>query len=330
MFEVSIARTFRLTPGAIFCGADGVLVGATPLLERRDSEGPERRWRVRPVADLNGELSAAYRLPIDLRSKAAGLAAAARALDRGDVALAQIAAVLLQLPDPPKIEKDFSAEAAIALAAELNLSGLLKGDWDPDQHPRTGEPPNPGWFAPVQRAPTPPRSGWPPRIVNAKLRSWIAKIASGALRLAPEVDGLVAFFEELTPTELNSGEDRITQQWKANLDAPKTLEELQTPPAENLLGYEQHHIVETNPDNVTKTDGEPSPSIEKFGRDAIDDPNNLVWVPRLKHEKVTADYNSADPEDPLRRLKRRVVNEMSFEDQRAAGLATLRKYGVLK
>jgi hypothetical protein len=27
---------------------------------------------------------------------------------------------------------------------------LARGGWDPDKHPRTGTPPNPGWFAPTE------------------------------------------------------------------------------------------------------------------------------------------------------------------------------------
>lgn len=80
-------------------------------------------------------------------NKREGFAAIAKALECGDVALAQIAAVLLQFPDPPMLAKAEGLDPA-ALAAELFRSGLLKGDWDPDKHPRTGTPPNPGWFAP--------------------------------------------------------------------------------------------------------------------------------------------------------------------------------------
>jgi hypothetical protein len=331
VFQAPIASLFRLAPGAVSCGPDGLFVGETPLLERAESDGRNQSWRVRPIADLSRELSAAYGLPVDLGSKAAGLASAARALDRGDLALAQIASVLLRLPDPPPLGKSNPSIGSIdALAAELIWSGLLKGDWDPDKHPRTGEPPNPGRFAIVDKPPKAPRWGWPVRKVNIALRELAVEIAEHPGYAIPGIDVLTAFLEGFTPTELNSGEDRITQQWKANLDAPKTLEELQTTPTDNLLGYEQHHIVEANPDNVAKEDEEPPRMVDKFGSDEIDDPSNLVWIPRLKYEQVTGDYNSKDPKDPLGRLNRQVINEKSFEDQRAAGLAALRKFGVLK
>ena len=77
--------------------------------------------------------------------------------------------------------------------------------------------------------------------------------------------------EQLGPSELLSGEDRAIAQTNAYFDPPKTLEELQTPPTQNALGYERHHIVEQNDDNVEKE------VVVKFGRDEIDDPSNLVW-----------------------------------------------------
>jgi hypothetical protein len=62
----------------------------------------------------------------------------------------------------------------------------------------------------------------------------------------------------------------------------------------------------------------------------IDDPDNLVWVPRLKHENITAYYNQKDPEDPSGRLRRAVFKELSFGAQRVIGLMKLREEGVLK
>jgi hypothetical protein len=70
----------------------------------------------------------------------------ADALNDGELPRAQIAALLLRLPDPPALRK--SAANGLELAAELADSGILIRDWDPDEHPRAGGPPNPGWFAP--------------------------------------------------------------------------------------------------------------------------------------------------------------------------------------
>ncbi|MGA2495717.1 MAG: hypothetical protein ABSF67_22755 [Roseiarcus sp.] len=61
------------------------------------------------------------------------------------MARAQIAALLLRLPDPvlSKLDPDAREEEL----ASLRESGLLAKDWDGADHPRTGTPPNPGWFA---------------------------------------------------------------------------------------------------------------------------------------------------------------------------------------
>ncbi len=110
---------------------------------------------------------------------------------------------------------------------------------------------------------------------------------------------------------------------KAALQGPKTLEELQQAPAENGLGYEQHHIVNQNPDNLQKG------TVAKFGSELINDPSNIVWVPRLQHECVNSEYssNSTGPGTPL---VRELINKMDFQQQREEGLKILRKCGVLK
>src|SRR6478672_6825829 len=55
--------------------------------------------------------------------------------------LARIAAVHLQILDLP------SEAARDGMEAEDVL--IKSGDWNPSLHPRTGTPPNPGWFAPT-------------------------------------------------------------------------------------------------------------------------------------------------------------------------------------
>jgi hypothetical protein len=80
-------------------------------------------------------MGAYYGLPIDMSSKTGGLKAIANALNEGDVARAQIATVLLGIPDPPQLFKtDRSRDRMITLIRDLHWSGMLK--WDPDKHPR--------------------------------------------------------------------------------------------------------------------------------------------------------------------------------------------------
>lgn len=77
-----------------------------------------------------------------------GLATVARALSANDQCLARIAAVHLRIPDIPDRTARDAMEAADLLTKYARDEG---GDsnWNPALHPRTGTPPNPGWFAPT-------------------------------------------------------------------------------------------------------------------------------------------------------------------------------------
>lgn len=339
MGALPITRFFHLSDDGVRCGADGLYVGPTPLLRRAASGG----WAVRPLNEAEGELTALYGLPIDLAGKQGGLATAAAALGQGDAALAAVAAVLLGFPDPPPLGKEAPARGSVELAVQLFASGLLK-DWDSTKHPRVGEKPNPGWFAAKPVDPNAPpavpakpslvREGWRVafRAVRALLRGTAKEIIEDgrwALWLKPDWRlAIEAALWAVEASPLLQGEQQVLDRIRAAADPPKTLEELQRSPTENVLGYQRHHVVEQNPDNVAK-----SPfilAIEKFGRAALDDLSNIVWVPTLKHEQISGYYNAKDDDDTLGRLRRQVVDELDFAGQRAAGLEALRRFGVLK
>jgi len=121
--------------------------------------------------------------------------------------------------------------------------------------------PNPGHFAEKPKDPNlPARRGWPLPAVNEKVKEWIAEAAENIIPKAgrflldglPIVDAISTFVSVLEPTDLNGGEDRLVAQMRTSFDPPKTLQELQQTPTENILGYEQHHIVEQTPDNIKK------------------------------------------------------------------------------
>jgi hypothetical protein len=151
MFAMPGLRAFSLAAerasGAVSCGVTGAFVGDVPLLQVIGT-GPTRQWVVRALPELNEELSAQYGLPIDIAAKAASLALIAAAFNRGDLAMAAIATVQMQFPDPPLTKGRETEHEVARRALELNRSRLLKF-WDPAKHPRTGTPPNPGEFAPV-------------------------------------------------------------------------------------------------------------------------------------------------------------------------------------
>jgi len=151
MGDLSFARYFRLHPGRVECDADGLRVGGVALLAR-DARGA---WTGRDEGDLDCELSKLYGLPLDFGHLRRRIDSVAAALANGELACAQIGALLLRLPDPPAsagARPDALEKQRLAL--DLVACGLLKADADWDgKHPRTGAPPNPGWFAPTSGEP---------------------------------------------------------------------------------------------------------------------------------------------------------------------------------
>jgi hypothetical protein len=125
------------------CTDEGLLLGQTPLIERHDG-----RFAVRERHEIERLLQRAYPGQVTADRLMSGLATVAPALNANDPCLARIAAVHLKIPDLP------SSAARDALAAEDSLIKYARDegggfDWNPALHPRTGTPPNPGWFAPT-------------------------------------------------------------------------------------------------------------------------------------------------------------------------------------
>jgi contact-dependent growth inhibition (CDI) system restriction endonuclease-like protein len=125
------------------CTDHGLLLGRTPLIERRDG-----RFVARDRDEIARLLMCVFPEGFAVDRLMSGLATVASALNANDPALARIAAVHLQIPDLP------TAAARDAMIAEDALIKYARdegraGDWNPALHPRTGAPPNPGWFAPT-------------------------------------------------------------------------------------------------------------------------------------------------------------------------------------
>jgi len=124
----------RLRTNGVSCDADGAFVGAIPLLNRLQ-KGDKDAWHPRDCEELSEEISELYGLPVDISPKTGGLKAVANALNKGDVTRAQIATVLLGIPDVPPLSKDVRSRGRmIKLIRDLEWSGMLK--WDSDEHPR--------------------------------------------------------------------------------------------------------------------------------------------------------------------------------------------------
>src|ERR1700676_2785345 len=119
---------------------DGLVLGRTPLIERRDG-----LFVVRERNEIERLFCRAYQTDPLAGRLMPGLATVAKALNANDPCLARIAAVHLKIPDLPNRTARDGLEAEDTVIKSDKGSG---GDWNPALHPRVGTPPNPGWFAP--------------------------------------------------------------------------------------------------------------------------------------------------------------------------------------
>jgi hypothetical protein len=66
-----------------------------------------------------------------------------------------------------------------------------------------------------------------------------------------------------------------------------------------------------------------------FSRSQIDDPSNLVSIPRLKHYQITGWYSAKS--DAFGGLSpREYLSDKRWEERRRVGLDALVKFGILK
>lgn len=127
---------FRLRAGGVECDGDGLRIGGVDLLDRI-RVSTHSIFALPDIDVIEERLWRAYGCKVSAAGKLGGLRSIAEALNESELARAQIGALLLKLPEP---EDD--------LAKRLHDYGWFLKEWDPDLHPRTGTPPNPGWFAP--------------------------------------------------------------------------------------------------------------------------------------------------------------------------------------
>lgn len=99
-------------------------------------------------------------------------------------------------------------------------------------------------------------------------------------------------------------------------DPPRSLNELKQRATTPEPGYDKHHIVERNQEG-------------HFTKETINGPENLVLVPRLKHQEINSWYQTKNP-DFGGVSPRDYLNGRNWDVQRAVGLDALKKFGVLK
>ena len=139
MWRLSEAGPHNL---GLACTDDGPMLGHTLLIERRDG-----RFVVRTRDDVQRLLKCAYGGELPLGRLMSGFERVGSALNTNDQCGARIAAVHMQMPDlaSPAIRNALAAEDSLINYARDEGAGAA--NWNPALHPRTGTPPNPGWFA---------------------------------------------------------------------------------------------------------------------------------------------------------------------------------------
>lgn len=127
------------------CTDDGLLLGRTPLIERRGTE-----FVARGRGEIERLFTRAYAAAPHVEQIMSGLATVARALNAGDQCLARIAAVHLKIPNlRDAIARDAMESEDCLIKYARDEGEDSDDDWNPALHPRTGTPPNLGWFAPT-------------------------------------------------------------------------------------------------------------------------------------------------------------------------------------
>src|SRR5208337_1135030 len=89
-----LLRFFRLSDEGVRCDGSGLFVGGAPMLTHSQTAHGRFAWAARPTDEQNRDLRARYGFPVDVAAKRGGMAGVARALEQGDLALAQISALL--------------------------------------------------------------------------------------------------------------------------------------------------------------------------------------------------------------------------------------------
>ena len=132
-----IYRMWRLSEGGednlgLACSNDGLLLGRTPLIERRD-----HRFVVRDRGEIEALLSRAYQSDVAVDRLMPGLATVAAALNANDPCLARIAAVHLRIPDlPDRSARDgLEAEDILLKYADADPRDIYKASPDDRKHP---------------------------------------------------------------------------------------------------------------------------------------------------------------------------------------------------
>jgi hypothetical protein len=348
-------RMWRLSEGGednlgLACTDEGLVLGRTPLIERRD-----HRFMVRDRAEIEVLLSRGYRKNIAAGRLMPGLVTVAAALDANDPCLARIAAVHLRIPDlPDRAARDELEAEDILIKCAAVARDVRKASPDDPKHPGwlAGTPGGRGGeFRPKDDPGVAITQDIKDRINRQTLRlSLVAALHIGLETLANLIPGVdvaadVAMVADLARalTEYGKLAIDVTAAFNFIKAGPHSIEDLQVSSSdyEEFSNYDQFVKVEASPDQMAKRFGGAGPGnqyhhiVTQGGANAdiippeqLQNTENIIILPTLLHEAVNDEYLGPSP-DPNMNLYQWLQTQ-PYDVQREFGLQILRDLYILK
>jgi len=351
---------WRLSEGGednlgLACTKDGLVLGGTPLVERRG-----RRFFVREKGEIEQLLRRAYRADLAADRLMPGLAVVASALNANDRGLACIAAVHLRLPDLPDrtARDDMEAEDVLIRSSIWNSAppacDIHKASPDDPKHP--GWPAGTaggigGEFRPKDSSEAALTQQIKDRIKREKLRiNLVAALHIGVEALANLIPGVdVAADVALVATIARTASEYRTLAIDAAAafdfvkKGPHSLEDLQVSSSdyEEFSNYGQFVKGKLNLDQMAKRFGgagdgnqyhhivtQGAANADNLSPQQLQNTDNVIRLPTLLHEAVNDEYLKPSP-DPNMNLYQWLQTQ-PYEVQREVGLNILRELHILK
>jgi hypothetical protein len=333
--------------------AGGPAIGPVPLLRLDDGV-----FSVRPVEDLTYVLGLAFDEGVRIARFVPALEGVARALNAGDLGQAMLRVQLMNLPVLP--DQD-------AFERAVEAEDLLKASPDDPLHPGypKGEPNGRGgqyrpkgalagevaehavekrlqrliarraFRTTLRRVITPRavlRAGaellsnadpiGPAEVGDALAVEQAAEIAAQIKEVGQEAEAALDFVKQ-GPRELEDLYASKKPDAFDSFDAFKKTDDADAADLEKQFGeagdgYDYHHIVEQAANGRRLTLRE------------LNSTTNIIKIPRLLHEEINVEYATKRDINGVYQSLRQSLQGKSFEEQREAGIAVLRKLGIIE
>jgi hypothetical protein len=350
---------WRLSEGGednlgLACTKDGLVLGHTPLVERRD-----RHFFVREKSEIERLLRRAYRSDLAVDRLMPGLAIVASALNANDRGLACIAAVHLRIPDLPDRTARDDMEAEDILIRSSNREDALPREIhkaSPD------DPKHPGWpagtaggiggeFRPKDGSEAALTQQIKDRINRRKFRlNMVAALHIGVEAVANLIPGVdiaadVAMAAKIAQTAFEYRQLAIDA--AAAFDfvkkGPQSLEDLQVSSSdyEEFSSSDQFAKGELSADQMAKRFGgagdgnqyhhivtQGAANARSFSPQQLQNTDNIIILPTLLHEVVSDEYLKRSPDKNMNLYQ--WLQTQPYEVQREEGLKILRDLHILK